>query len=167
MVFHDYLDLQELTDSQRDNCRLFQIEYTKGLTMQEESRKLPPKNDAKEICEHNIWNNNPWLQNLNIWFKHSSLPVYDAVTTISKLPTFRRRLMSQRSETMQSKTTHRLHRPWRRTQQHYQKQTRTCTSQGITSQNKNSTPLREPRLSTYVHVLFVEYISSGPGTTTR
>ena len=114
-VFQDHLDLQKLTDSQRDNSRWFQIEGTKGLTLQEESRKLPPKNDAKEICEHNIWNNNPWLQNLNICFKHSSLLVYEAVTIISKLATIRRRMMPQRSESMKSKTTHRLHRPWRRT----------------------------------------------------
>jgi len=54
MVFHDYLHVQKLTDSQRDNSRWFQIECTKVLTLQEESRKLPPKNDAKEICEHKI-----------------------------------------------------------------------------------------------------------------
>jgi len=136
MVFHDYLHIQELTDSQRDNNRWFQIECTKGLKLQEESRKLPPKNGAKEICEHKIWNNNPWLQKLNICFKLSSLPVYEAVTIISKLPTPRRRSMSQRCESMQSKNTHRLHRPWRRTQQHTKKQTRTCTSQGATSQKQ-------------------------------
>ena len=44
MVFHAYLDLQGLTESQRDKSRWFQIECAKG---QEESRKLPPKNDAK------------------------------------------------------------------------------------------------------------------------
>jgi len=54
ILFHDYLNLQELTDSPRDNSRWFQIEWTKRLTLQEEPRKLPPKNDAKEICEHKI-----------------------------------------------------------------------------------------------------------------
>jgi len=43
MVLHNYLDLQELTDSQRDNTRWFQIECTKGLMLQKESRKLPSK----------------------------------------------------------------------------------------------------------------------------
>lgn len=47
MVFHDYLDFQELTDSQRDNSHWFQKECAEGLRLQEESTTLPPKNDAK------------------------------------------------------------------------------------------------------------------------
>lgn len=167
MVFHDYLHVQKLTDSQRDNSRWFQIECTKVLTLQEESRKLPPKNDAKEICEHKIWNNNPWPQNLNICFKHSSLPVYEAVTIISKLPTLRRRSMSQRSESMHRKplTDYTDHEDG--PSNILRNKLELALVKAPYPRSKNSTPLREPRLSTYVHVLFVEYISSGPGTTTR